>query len=364
MVQVNHPRDSSFTEFQANFDRANLQFDYTSRMIYGDYEHADVPNDWLRLPETSLWSDQFTGLEIWNGFNMADTNNDGLREETKLDRTMRDWLSMLSLGFYVTPAGDSDTHTTVADPLGMPRTYVRVASDTSAALADGTAVDAVVATQTGANGAPRDVVVTDGPMISVTYNNQPAIGSQIASVNAPVTLTVSIIAADWAPFDTLEVFANTTPDGIKGKDADSALVPLKCWTSRTLATLNANDPCTKAAIAPEAMTVSLKTLSGGGGYTRYEATVTVTLDQNDIVTRAGATGKDAWLVFRVRGDRGIFPILPKGDTITDTTMSALLTGDRAMIDTALTGHGISAEAVTAPIFVDFDGGGYRAPFAP
>jgi len=364
MVQVNHPRDSSFTEFQANFDRANLQFDYTARMIYGDYMHADVPNDWLRLPEVSLWSDQFTGLEIWNGFNMADTNNDGLRENTKLDRTMRDWLSMLSLGFYVTPAGDSDTHTTVADPLGMPRTYVRVASDTSAALADGTAVDAVVATQTGANGAARDIVVTDGPMISVTYNGQPAIGSQIASVGAPVTLTVTILAADWSPFDTLEVFANTTPDGIKGKDVDSTLVPLKCWTSRDLATLNANDPCAKAAIAPEAMTVSLKTLSGGGGYSRYEATVTVTLDASDIVNRAGATGKDAWLVFRARGNRGIFPILPKGDTITDTTMSALLTGDRATIDTALAGHGISAEAVTAPIFVDFDGGGYRAPFAP
>jgi hypothetical protein len=146
----------------------------------------------------------------------------------------------------------------------------------------------------------------------------------------------------------------------------STLVPLKCWTSRTIATLDANDPCAKAAIAPEAMTVTLATVSGGGGYKRYEANVTVTLDAADIVaaTRAGATGTDAWLVFRARGDRGIFPVLPKGDTITDTTMPALLSGDRTMIDTALTGHGISAEAVTAPVFVDFDGGGYRAPFAP
>ena len=64
----------------------------TQRMIYGDYENADVPNDWLRLPGESLWSDQFNGLEIWNGFDMADTNGDMLREDTKLDRTMRDWL--------------------------------------------------------------------------------------------------------------------------------------------------------------------------------------------------------------------------------------------------------------------------------
>jgi hypothetical protein len=364
MVQVNHPRDPGFTEFQAAFDRANLQFDWTMRTIYGDYEHADVPNDWLRLPDQSLWSDQFTGLEIWNGFNMADTNGDSLREDTKLDRVMRDWLAMLSMGFYVTPAGDSDTHTTVADPLGMPRTYVAVADDSPAALADGSAVAAVVQTQTGANSTPRDVVVTDGPMITVTVGGQPALGRQVPSVNQPITLDVSIVSADWAPFDTLEVFANTTPDPIKGKDAVSTLVPLKCWTTRDLATLNALDPCKQAALAPEAMTVNLVTLSGSGGYKRYEATVTVTLDQNDIVTRAGATGKDAWLVFRARGDRGIFPILPKGDTITAQSMSALMSGDRTMIDAALTGHGIPAAAITAPVFVDFDGGGYRAPFAP
>jgi hypothetical protein len=361
MVQVNHPRDSSFTEFQAAFDRANLQFDFGSRMIYGDYENADVPNDWLRLPGESLWSDQFTGLEIWNGFNMVDTNGDGLRENTKLDHTMRDWVSMLSLGFYVTPAGDSDTHTTVSDVLGMPRTYVRVADDSPGALADGTAIAAVLQTQTGANNTPRDIVITDGPMISVTVNGQSALGSVVPSSGQPVTLTVWIVSADWAPIDTLEVFANSTPDPVK-KDASSVLVPLKCWTSRDLTTLNALDPCKQAAIAPEAMTVSLVNLPGG--YHRYEATVTVTLDASDIVTRAGATGTDAWLVFRVRGDRGIFPILQRGDTITDTTMPALMTGDRTTIDAALTGHGISAEAVTAPVFVDFDGGGYRAPFAP
>jgi hypothetical protein len=364
MVQVNHPRDSSFTEFQAAFDRANLQFDYNMRTIYGDYMNADVPNDWLRLPAESLWSDQFTGLEIWNGFTMTDTNGDGIKEDTKLDRTMRDWLSMLSLGFYVTPAGDSDTHTTVADPLGMPRTYVRVADDSADALADGSAIPAVLQTQTGSNNTPRDIVVTDGPMIAVTYNGQSALGSMVPSVGQPITLNVSIVSADWAPFDTLEVFANTTPDPIKGADANSALIPLKCWTSRDVTMLNALDPCKQAAIAPEAMTVNLVNLPGGGNYHRYEATVTVTLDAADIVTRAGATGKDAWLVFRARGNRGIFPILPKGDTITDTTMPALLTGDRTTIDAALAGHGISAEAVTSPVFVDFDGGGYRAPFAP
>ncbi|MGE5181939.1 MAG: CehA/McbA family metallohydrolase [Acidobacteriota bacterium] len=363
MVQVNHPRSTGFGEFQAAFNRANIKYDFANHTIFGDYENADVPNDYLRLPGESLWSDNFNGLEIWNGFDVQDSNGDGLREIKSLDRVMHDWLSMLSLGFFVTPAGDSDTHTVTADPLGMPRTYVRVSDDSSSALQSGTAIDDVLATQTGSQGRPRDIVVTDGPMIDVQVAGAPALGRTVTSTGAPVTFTVTITAADWAPIDTLEVFANSTPDPV-GTNDNTVLVPLKCYTSRPLGTLAAADPCMQAALAPEAMTVQLANLPGGGGFQRYEATVQVTLDASDVATRAGATGKDAWFVFRARGNRGIFPLLEKLDTVSPTTMPALMSGDRATIDTALTGHGVPAEAVTAPVFVDFDGGGYRAPFAP
>ncbi len=358
MVQVNHPRGQSLSEFQALFSRANLKYDYDQRTIFGDYQNADVPNSYLRLPEENLWSDNFTGLEIWNGFTQSDSNGDGLRENQSLDIIMHDWLSMLSLGFYVTPAGDSDTHTVTTNPLGMPRTYVRVADDSPDALENGTAVDAVVMTQTGAMATARDVVVTDGPMIDVTVGGAPALGRV---VTGPATIDVKIYAAEWAAFDTLEVFANTTPDGATAHP-NTELVPLKCWTSRDLASLNAKDPCKAAAIAAEAMTVTLVTLPSGGK--RFEATVHVTLDAEDIVTRAGATGKDAWLVFRARGDVGIFPILTTDDAVSAATMPALLGGDFTAIRAALTGKGVQAQAVTAPVFMDFDGGGYRAPFAP
>src|SRR6476620_3785175 len=68
MVQVNHPRGSGLDEFQAAFSRANVKYDFTQRLIFGDYETASTPNDWLRPPEESLWSDRFNGLEVWNGF--------------------------------------------------------------------------------------------------------------------------------------------------------------------------------------------------------------------------------------------------------------------------------------------------------
>jgi hypothetical protein len=361
MVQVNHPRGSGFTEFQAAFSRANVLYDYDNRTIFGDYENANTPNDWLRLPGESLWSDRFNGLEVWNGFTIADSNGDNLRENKSLDRVMRDWLAMLSLGFYVTPAGNSDTHTIVSDPAGMPRTYVRVGDDSPAALMSPSSVDAVIATQTGAGNTARDVVVTDGPMIDVKVGGAPALGRVVTSANQPVTLVVTITSADWAKFDTLEVFANSTPEPPR---EDTTLTPLKCWTSRTLTSLDPKDPCAAASLAAEAMQVQLASLPGGGGFRRYEATVQVTLDAADITTRAGATGKDAWLVFRARGDRGIFPILLKSDTVSDTTMPALLSGDMTAIGAALEGHGVPATAFTAPVFVDFDGGGYRAPFAP
>jgi hypothetical protein len=363
MVQVNHPRNLGLSEFQAAFSRANVTYDFTQRTIYGDYQNASTPNDWLRLPGESLWSDRFNGLEIWNNFAIVDSNGDGLRENKSIDRPMRDWLSMLSMGMFVTPSGSSDTHTANADPMGMPRTFVRVADDSPSTLVSLASVDAVIQTQTGANGTPRDVIVTDGPMIDVRTSGLPALGREVPSVNAPVTFDVTITAADWAEFDTLEIFANTTPAPV-AKDDNTVLVPLKCYTSRALDSLAATDPCKQAALAPEAMTVQLASLPGGGGFKRYEATVQVTLDASDIATRAGATGKDAWLVFRARGDRGIFPILLKSDTVSDTTMPALLSGDMSAIATALQGRGVPAEAITSPVFVDFDGQGYRAPFAP
>jgi hypothetical protein len=65
----------------------------------------------------------------------------------------------------------------------------------------------------------------------------------------------------------------------------------------------------------------------------------------------------------VRGNRAIVPVVIE-DAINADNASAFVAGDQAAIDAALVGHGANAMAFTAPVFVDFDGGGYRAPFAP
>ncbi len=362
MLQINHPRASGLSKFQAFFDRANVIYDYDNRTIFGDFANAEVPNDWLRLPGQSLWSDDFNGLEVWNGFALTDSDGDGRREIQPLDRVMRDWFSMMSMGFDVCPTASSDSHTDVIDPVGMPRTMVRVSDDSGAALASGAAVDEVLAVTTGA--APRDLVMTDGPMLRVRVGADDVIGDVVAPAGGTVTFTVDITAADWAKVDTLEVFANATPATPVTGTTPTALQPLQCFTTRDLGTLDPADPCLLAPLPPQAMTLTLVDL--GGGVARYEATVTIALSATDIAaaTRAGATGTDAWVAFRASGDRGILPLLSLHALTADTLATFVAGTDAAALDAALDGHGIPAVAISAPVFLDFDGGGYLAPFAP
>ncbi|MEZ4401851.1 MAG: CehA/McbA family metallohydrolase [Kofleriaceae bacterium] len=364
VVEVNHPRGSSaLSRFQAYFDRANLTYDYAQRTIDGDFAGADIPNDWLRLPDESLWNDGWNALEIWNGFAVGDTDGDGRRELTSLDRVLRDWFNMLNLGYYVAPVGNSDTHTSVSDPLGMPRNMVRVADDSEAALADGSATGEVMQTLEG-SAVARDIVVTNGPMLAVTAAGQPAIGRQVPAASGTVTLQVTVTAPAWADVDTLEVFANATPVSPVPDQITSALHPLACWTSRPLPSVVAPDPCAGGDLPVQAMTVQTVSVPGPGNVGFLRATVTVTIDRADIPSAPGAVGADAWLVFRARGAKAVFPLL-QGDLVDDTTLPILVSGTPAEVDALLrSGIGVPATAFTAPVFIDFDGGGYRAPFAP
>lgn len=367
MVQINHPRGSGFSQFQSFFDRANLVYNYTNRTILGDFARATVPNEILRLPDESLWDDKFNGLEVWNGFGTGDTDGDGVVELVSLDRVLRDWFNMLSLGLFVTPAGNSDTHTTVSDPMGMPRTYVRVSNDSSAVLDTGAAAEEVISTLSGktgtGNAVPRDIIVTDGPMLTVTAGGLPAIGRVIAGSttgnDSSITLTVTVTSPEWADFDTIEVFANQTPQSPVSGTAPTSLSPLRCFTSRT--PLLATDPCELAPLDAAALVVTKLTNAPGP---RLTATATITINVTDIPTRAGKTGNDAWLVVRVRGDRGIFPLMSNGLLGNAGLLDTVVNGTPDQIRAALAHKGAPAQAFTAPIFVDFDGGGYRAPFAP
>lgn len=365
VVQINHPRgDSAFTRFQKYFDVAELEYDYANRVIFGDFGGSPTPNSWLRLPEETLWNDSWNALEVWNGFGMEDTDGDARAECTSLDLVLRDWFNMLSMGFYVAPIGNSDTHESVKTPVGMPRTMIRVPDDSGAALASGASIGPVLDAIEGTSAA-RDMVITNGPMIAITAGGQPAIGRQVPAAGGSITLVATVTAPDWAEFDTIEIFANETPASPRARSSDPiSIVPLKCWTTRQLNMLNAMDPCALARTAPESMQVQVQTVAGTGNHRFLRAQVTITLTAADIRTiRSGATGTDAWLVLRARGDKAIFPVLTDG-VVDAQTLPVLVTGNAQEVDLALRGRGVPAMAFSAPVFLDFDGNGYRAPFQP
>jgi hypothetical protein len=187
----------------------------------------------------------------------------------------------------------------------------------------------------------------------------------VPATNGSITLVATVTSPDWAEFDTIEIFANETPTMPLARASDpSSLIPLKCWTTRAINSLNAMDPCVLARTAPETMQVTTQTVSGTGNHQFLRAQITITLTAADIRTiRSGATGSDAWLVLRVRGDRSIFPLIPN-DVVDEQTLPVLVSGTAQQVDLALRGRGAPAIAFTAPVFLDFDGGGYHAPFAP
>lgn len=359
LVQVNHPRSAqSLVDFMQFFDRAGLSFDFDTRVVDSDLLKQPVPNDWMRLPEASLWSDAFNALEVWNGFATSDSNDDGVREIESLDIVMRDWFNFLSMGMRITPVGSSDTHSTIKDPMGMPRTFVRVADDSRASLSSGNVVDMILDSLTGRT--PVDLVITNGPFISVEasgFTGSP-IGSVVDATAGSVTFDIVVTSPSWAEINTIEVFANETVD-VGGDASDPALQPRFCFTTRQ--NLLENDTCALADGGARPLTMATEAM--GDGITRYRGTASITLTPSDIQNRAGATGQDAWFVVRVYGQRSIFPLLLNG-VVSDTTIDTLVSGDAGERNAILDGAGVPAAAFTAPIYVDFDGGGYTAVFAP
>lgn len=360
IAQVNHPRGGAGGSFMAYFDRAALRFDYEARRFGGIRAEQPIPNQILRLPEErELFSPTFDTLEIWTGVGAADTNGDGVLEEPASDRTLRDWFSLLSFGFVATGVGNSDTHQRTRSPAGMPRTYVRVPDDGPAAIA-GDPTDDVVRTLRG-DGVPRDVVVTNGPFVRVRPAGSPAsaIGGLLAAPDGRVALDVVVTAADWVPFDTVEIFVTQTPDP-PGPGASTVLVPTLCFTARSPRA--PSDPCDAAVGGARPLSVERVDLPGGA--VRLRASIALAFALADLPRRPGARGDDAWLVVRARGNQALYPEIPEG-VFSDANGALLAGGDEAALAAALLGVGVPAQALTNPVFVDGDADGkWRAPFAP
>jgi len=364
VVQINHARSGGGLNFQAWFDRAALSFDYAGKTFGGNVSAQPLPNNLLRLPEEKqLFTPEFDAVEVWNGFAELDDDMDGVREYRRTDLLLRDLLALYSFGRIVTPTGNSDSHTRVKDPTGMPRTYVAVPMDDAGAIQAGMGDD-VEASLLGKPGAFRDLVVSNGPFIRVTNAaGMPLIGRTIKPESGAVRLDITATLPAWmGALDTIEVIGGDAPPPFMR--SQSAIPALACYTSRT--GLAANDICARARV------VGAQPLTVTPMGDRLEAKVTVTLQVsqvNDAAARRGTPGSPDFILFvRVSGQKGsTFPLLteatfPKGD---NTLLTAVSTVPVSQLTTTLAGKSPFPMAFTAPILVDADGNNaWKGAYAP
>ncbi len=347
VVQVNHPRAPSgaFSNFQQNFDRAGLSFDFTSRSFGGNQAFQPLSPLTLGLADGApLFSDQFDSVEVYNGFHLVTANGEVIDE--LVDANLRDWMDFVSFGFTPTAVGDSDSHQWYSVPAGLPRTLVAVPDDSAAALQAGVADD-VANTVSGM--APRDVVVTNAPFLKLTVDGA-GIGHTAAHAGGPLQIHVEVTTAAWAAVDTVELFANATFDVPTPKGASSPMMtPALCFTSR----VPAPSRCAGALGGARPLTATV----AAGKQSIVVDVGDVTPDQILALARPGATGKDLWFVARASGTLGMFPTIPAGVVAASAPIDQLIAGNTQ-------GIGVGAMAFTNPVYVDVDGNGWRAPFAP
>jgi hypothetical protein len=359
VLEMNHPRaapgSNVLTTSLRNFDRAGLAFDFAGRSFGGQVELAPVKAVELGLPDgAALFSPDFNAIEIYNGNNYTVADMGGERVDLVTDNAMRDWMNFLSFGFTPTAVGNSDSHQWVSSPAGVPRTMVRVADDSAAAIMAGVGVEVA---RVVSGGGVRDVVATNAPMIGFTVDGK-GIGQTAVHAGGPVALSLRVQTPTWAPVDTVEVFANETFDIPPPKgQAPAPLVPVLCWTTRGAPSAR----CMMALNQDKTTGLVWSTVDVPGGGQRLEAKIDVMVDAATLLAhqRQGARGQDLWLVARATGDVGLFPTVPLG--LTDVADVGPIVD---MGTAALAGKCAPALAFTNPVFVDVDGGGWRAPFAP
>ena len=365
VIQINHPRNASgFIGFAQYFDRVNLKFDYDQYEIIVD---KDIPVSLpvLRLPpDGSLWDSRFNAVEIWNGegsSQLGDSNGDDILEYQKQDVVLHDWFNFISFGYDITPLGNSDSHTLTKNIAGYPRNYIRVSDDSAFALESGNVVDDVLTTMTGKNGMNRDIVVTNGPDISVKVGNESisSLGKTIQVFNDSAEVTITVRSPSWAKFDRIELFVNETP---KVDGTVKPLIPFVCFTNLEE---DEQGSCGDAFKAPQ--NFEMNTVEFTDNAFRYETTVSYSLSKEDVNAansrREGAIGNDAWLVVRVMGRESIYPVVITGIDVDLDEIQTLIDTEMNDWGLLLKDKGEFPNAFTTPVYFDFDGDGYQAPFS-
>lgn len=299
-----------------------------------------VPGQVRRLDPlvTNYFTDTFDALEIW-----IESTRTGVAQDV-FRRNLGDWFNLLNQGIVRTAVANSDTHDRITIQSGNPRTYIASPIDAPGDLAG------IVETLSANVNAGR-AFGSNGPMVRITSfaastgetgGLELGLPTLISTTDGAVDVTVEIQSAAWAEFDRVEFYVNsTTTRSVTQAFTGIGTVDVTAYgvTPDFVHEAGVDFTITPVQVVPAIPTAQ-----------RLAATTTLSL--------TGLT-EDVWIVAIVRGTDGVsrplFPVVPN-DLLPDGngTLADLTDGN-------LGEDGIMAMAITNPLFVDVDGGGWTAP---
>jgi hypothetical protein len=274
----------------------------------------------------------FPALELWNG------STRGAQDEFLVER-IGVWMNLLNQGLRTTFIADTDTHTFLNLRTAGARTWTASPSDDPGAIDPDDVGEGVLAGRaTGGQG----IYVLSRLEEADDATNQASLawgGSTTLATagDGAVKLVIDVQAPIWAPFDTVEIFANaeTFPVGF----SDGVPVAFDANPTRTL--LAGVDFTLPAPVVVDAAVP---------GASRQELHLELPF----------ALVEDTWFVVVVRGTEGVsepmFPVYP----------SSLQSGGNATLADLLDGNlgegGTLALGATNALYADVDGSpGFDAP---
>ncbi len=291
----------------------------------------------------NFFTDTFDALEIWIGDDRQQIYDNFLGTvPAGAGGNIGDWFNLINQGILRTGISDSDTHKRVITQAGTPRNMVNSPTDAPGALA-------AIADTLSANVNAGRTFGTNAPMVTFTASAASTgetgglalpLPTTIHTTDGEADITVTVQSPEWAEFDRIEFYVNTTTTRrtLTGKQTGFG-PPINVQRYSVTPDFVHND-----GVEFTVTTVPV------GSENRLEATTTLNL--------TGLT-EDTWVVALVRGTDGIseplFPMVPNSLTQAGNGTLAGLT------DGNLGENGITAMAFTNPLFIDVDGDPWTAP---
>jgi hypothetical protein len=326
IVQVNHPRQQVLGYFAQFFIDEQTAQPYTPTGILGIF----APYGDEFKPEN--FSTDFDAIELVTGKQTEDNHTFrapdplpagplpdpqpvpgeivvGPDGRATFPGVIETWFTMLDHGHKATGMGTSDSHHLIGDEPGYARTmlFVGKGKDTPGGFTRDDVIDAV---------RNHHAVTTTAPLIEMAVGDA-QIGDTVAVPGGAADVAIHVRAPSWAKVDHLVVYANS------------------------------------AVVADQAIPAERGT--------DYETTLHLKL------------AKDSWIVAEATGTQNMFPVLtptelpPLDATVIIKALSIGLDLSSLPLTSALKPARIHIQtpyAITNPIWIDVDGGGWTPPKPP